>query len=83
MSLLLTYIVRSVYHELLWATAQLQLTAIGNSDGNPAEEVFPDGYTVSKACRPLTLKTAAFLCNFICAVSAMISPHYHACDVYM
>ena len=84
-SLLLTYIARSIYHELLWAKAQLHLIAIDNSDVNPAEEVFPDGYPDSKACRPLTLKTAAFLCNFPCAITAMISPHYHAfsCDVYM
>lgn len=42
-------------------------------------------YPVSKACRPPTLKTVAFICNFTCAITAVISPHYHAlsCNVYL
>lgn len=42
-------------------------------------------YPVSKACRPPTLKTVAFNGNFTCAITAVLSPYYHAlsCNVYL
>lgn len=64
---------------------QLQLIAIDNADVNSPEKVFTDGYPLSEACGLLTLKTVAFSCNFICEITAMMAPHYHAfsCNVYM
>lgn len=35
------------------------------------------GQPVSKACEPLTREAAAFTCDFTCAVTAMIAPHFH------
>lgn len=85
-SLVWKYFIRRVYHELLLAMAQLQLTAIDTSDINPPEKFFSDGVaSPAKLAMPLTLETAAFICKLTCAVPAMLSPHYHtlSCNVYM
>ena len=54
------------------------IIAIDNSVVNPPEKLF-------KASRAQTLKNIAFICNFACAVAAMISPNYHtfSCHDYI
>lgn len=61
----------------MWATLQLHLRAIDNSVVNPPEELLSDGATCQQGLGPLTQKAVAFICNFTCAVTAMIFPHFH------
>lgn len=71
---------------LSWAVVSHYTTAVYSNDNsgvNLWEEVFPDGYPISKVWGPLTLKTTAFICNFTSAITPMIFPRYLAfsCNV--
>lgn len=57
-----------------------------NSGINLPQKSFSDGGAcLAKPAGPLTLKIVAFICNFACAITAMIARHYYAFsyNVYM